>query len=194
MIFHEYRLPADDSHEISCLICYFWKSSKLWNCRLLQIIGGTLWVKPQAKSSWARSLNFGLECLHVYTSILCLLEQWRLRWVYASSQLDRAFIVQQCNKCWNLYWAPSRENLSSGFPTKRYSNRCPQLQRLARKFKFSLVVSLDMMLSKKRIKKVLIRLRTCAAWSAPLLFVDPQTQVFLRRGPIVLTQIPKKIL
>ena len=44
MIFHENRLPADDSHEISCLICYFWKSSKIWNCRLLQIIGGALWV------------------------------------------------------------------------------------------------------------------------------------------------------
>ena len=25
MIFHENRLPADDSHEISCLICYFRK-------------------------------------------------------------------------------------------------------------------------------------------------------------------------
>ena len=23
MIFHKNRLPADDSHEISCLICYF---------------------------------------------------------------------------------------------------------------------------------------------------------------------------
>ena len=23
MILHENRLPADDSHEISCLICYF---------------------------------------------------------------------------------------------------------------------------------------------------------------------------
>ena len=23
MIFHENRLPADDSHEISCIICYF---------------------------------------------------------------------------------------------------------------------------------------------------------------------------
>ena len=39
MIFHENRLPSDDSHEIACLICYFWKSSKIWNCRLLQIIG-----------------------------------------------------------------------------------------------------------------------------------------------------------
>ena len=45
MIFHENRLPADDSHEISCLICYFWKSNQIWNCRLLQIIGCALWVK-----------------------------------------------------------------------------------------------------------------------------------------------------
>ena len=44
MIFHENRLPADDFHEISCLICYFGKSSKILNCRLLQIIDGPLWV------------------------------------------------------------------------------------------------------------------------------------------------------
>ena len=36
-------------------------------------------------------------------------------------------------------WASSRENLSSGFPTKRVSNRSPQLQRLARKLKFYLI-------------------------------------------------------
>ena len=29
MILHENRLPADDSHEISCLICYFEKNSKI---------------------------------------------------------------------------------------------------------------------------------------------------------------------
>ena len=44
MIFHENRLPADDSHEISCLLCYFQKSCKIFDCRLLQIIGGALWV------------------------------------------------------------------------------------------------------------------------------------------------------
>ena len=43
--FPNIRKNKDDSHEISCLICYFWKSCKIWNCRLLQIIGGTLWVK-----------------------------------------------------------------------------------------------------------------------------------------------------
>ena len=32
-------------------------------------------------------------------------------------------------------WAATRENLSSGFPTKRDSNQPPQLERLARKLK-----------------------------------------------------------
>ena len=35
-------------------------------------------------------------------------------------------------------WASSRQNLSSGFPTKQDSNRTAQLQRLARKLKFHL--------------------------------------------------------
>ena len=34
--------------------------------------------------------------------------------------------------------AATRENLSSGFPTKQDSNQSSQLQRLARKFKFRL--------------------------------------------------------
>ena len=45
MIFHENRLPADDSQEIPCLIRYFWKRGKILNCRLLQNIGGALRVK-----------------------------------------------------------------------------------------------------------------------------------------------------
>ena len=35
-------------------------------------------------------------------------------------------------------WASSRQNLSSGFPTKRVSNQPLQLQRLARKLEFHL--------------------------------------------------------
>ena len=44
--------------------------------------------------------------------------------------------VPICNV--NINWASSRENLSSGFPTKRISNQSPQLQRLDRKLKFHL--------------------------------------------------------
>ena len=55
MIFHENRLPADDSHEISLLICYFLKSGKICNCRLLQIVGGALRI----------SLPSAYEMVHV---------------------------------------------------------------------------------------------------------------------------------
>ena len=44
MILHENRLLADDSHEISCLICCFYKRAKFFNCRLLQIKSGALRV------------------------------------------------------------------------------------------------------------------------------------------------------
>ena len=67
MIFHENRLPADHSHEISCPICYFWKSGKIWNCRLLQIVGGALWVNPLL------SLKESFLLLHS----LCLLPEYR---------------------------------------------------------------------------------------------------------------------
>ena len=55
MIFHENRLPTDDSHEISCLICYFWKSHKILNCSLLQNIGGALQVKYRSKQCGPRT-------------------------------------------------------------------------------------------------------------------------------------------
>ena len=46
MILHENCLPADDSHEISCLMCDFEKVAKFG--RLLQIIDGAFrvnWVE-----------------------------------------------------------------------------------------------------------------------------------------------------
>ena len=47
----------------------------------------------------------------------------------------------------------------------------------------SLVASLDVILSKKRKTKALIRLRRWAGWSAPVLFATLRRQVFSRRGP-----------
>ena len=54
MILHVNRLPADDSHEISCLFCYFWKSCKIFSCRLLQIVGGALRVKFYALAVYCK--------------------------------------------------------------------------------------------------------------------------------------------
>ena len=45
------------------------------------------------------------------------------------------------------------------------------------KIEISPEAKLDMILYKKRITKVLIRLRGCAGWSAPLLFANPRRQV-----------------
>ena len=42
------------------------------------------------------------------------------------------------------------------------------------KVEISPVASLQMLLSKRRITKALIRLRGCAGWSAPVLFETPQ--------------------
>ena len=43
-----------------------------------------------------------------------------------------------------------------------------------------------MILSKKRITKALISLPICAGWSAPLLFTNPQRQVFACWGPNII--------
>ena len=85
-----------------------------------------------------------------------------------------------------IKWASSRENLSSGFPSKRDSNQSPQLQRLSRKSKFTPVASLHMKLTKKRITKALISLCGCAGWSASVLFTNPRRQVFSRCGPLII--------
>ena len=56
-----------------------------------------------------------------------------------------------------------------GVSDKRNSSQSPQLQKLARNL---LVASLDMILSNKRITKMLIRLGGCAGWSLPSLFTN----------------------
>ena len=61
MIFHENRLPADDSHEISCHIRNFRKSGKNLNCRLLQNIDGALRVNFIQPIS---SLKYKLACAY----------------------------------------------------------------------------------------------------------------------------------
>ena len=64
--------------------------------------------------------------------------------------------------------ARTRENLSSGFPTKQVLNQSLQLNRLARNWNFSRSKCIYDS-SKKLTTKLLMRLRGCAAWSAPLL-------------------------
>ena len=46
--------------------------------------------------------------------------------------------IFKVKKMVNIIWASLRQNLSSEFPTKRDSNKSPQLQRLAIKLEFFL--------------------------------------------------------
>ena len=55
------------------------------------------------------------------------------------------------------------------------------------KTEISLVASLNMVLSKTQITKVLIRLRGCAGWSAPVLFANPQNRFSRVEAHIILT-------
>ena len=64
MIVLDNHLPADDSHEKSCLIVIFGKKNdKICNCRLLQIIGGALWLNSML------TLLAGLE-VYIFCKIL----------------------------------------------------------------------------------------------------------------------------
>ena len=76
-----------------------------------------------------------------------------------------------CNMCPRVVeqatQATTRENLSSGFPTKRILNQSLRLNRLARNWNFSRSkCRYDP--PKKQTIKLLMRLRWCAGWSAPL--------------------------
>ena len=68
-----------------------------------------------------------------------------------------------------IMWTLSRQNLSSGFPTKRNSNQSPQPTQTSLNIEILLEASLNIILSSRQITKALISLRGCADWSAPLL-------------------------
>ena len=108
MTFHENRLPIDDIREISCLIYYFWKRSKIWNCRLLQIVGGALRVSAHADvSSGTRDLNSSLilylHSLFVHANSEGSGEPVNLHWfalafvAWQSTKSSRAGSDMHCN-------------------------------------------------------------------------------------------------
>ena len=73
----------------------------------------------------------------------------------------------QASPKWLSIWASSWQNLSSDY-LENWNFTCSKL-------------TYDTF--KTRITKVLIRLRRCAGWSAPLLLLNSRRQVFLRWGP-----------
>ena len=80
-----------------------------------------------------------------------------------------------------MIWALSREDLSSGCLTKRVSNQSPQLLRLARKLKFHLKQVYFMITFQKANNKDADHTARIRRLPAPVLFANPQRQVFLRQ-------------
>ena len=66
------------------------------------------------------------------------------------------------------------------FPTRPDTNRPAQPQKLE-SLEISTIESTDIILSKQRTTKALIRLRGCAVWSAPLLFAYDMTRFLMAR-------------
>ena len=76
------------------------------------------------------------------------------------------------------YMASMQQNKTCfGVSDKARFKRVSSATETSKKIKIALIANLDMMLSKKRITKALIRLHGCAGWSAPLLFANPRGQV-----------------
>ena len=74
-----------------------------------------------------------------YTQLSRVLRYPMIRYSVCSPiQFLMLFSELRYTVCTDINWASSRENLSSGCPTKRVSNQSPQLRRLARKLKFHL--------------------------------------------------------
>ena len=86
MIFHENGLPAEDSHEISCLIFLENKERCRKICRLLQIIGGALWVKVNPFMTRRKRKSENFVCW--YQSFIFLLREQLIFKLHAKKELS----------------------------------------------------------------------------------------------------------
>ena len=89
-----------------------------------------------------------------------------------------------CNTAKPTKWCEPRHDKTYlwEFPTRPDTNRPAHTQKLARVLKFRIY---NLVLSKQRTTKVLIRLRRCAGWSAPLLFAYDIRHIFSWPGSCV---------
>ena len=85
------------------------------------------------------------HCAPIYTWLNSIHMTVDFLWVWLSFVTETLLIIGHVCEIFSgskqafiMIWASSRQNLSSGFPTKRNSNQSAQLQGLARKLKFYL--------------------------------------------------------
>ena len=89
-----------------------------------------------SKFEWSKGFSLRVQ-VHLSNTFMNELTAVHLHGIHDIVTVVLLFSFHNRRKCTQYdKWAPSRENLSSGFPSKRVSNRSPQLLRLARKLKF----------------------------------------------------------
>ena len=109
--------------------------------------------------------------------------QFLKRMIILSSIEDLTLIVFLHVYMKFMKWATSRENLSSGiFNQVRFKSACSATEA-SENLETLDIASIHIILSKQRTTKVLIRLRGCAGWSAPLLFAYVIRHSFAWPGP-----------
>ena len=103
MIFHENRLPADDSYEISCLICYFlkkrqnlkWSSAAnyRWRFKGLRLKKNT--IKHNNHFDKKKYINNYRTIKHAYTGITMIFITLYLPRIITSSHIniDRCCLI-----------------------------------------------------------------------------------------------------
>ena len=75
-------------------------------------------------------------------------------------------------------WATTRQNVSSGVSNQARHKQACTATETSLSLEISAIESRDIILSKQRTTKALIRLRGCASWSVPLLFAYDIRHVF----------------
>ena len=111
-----------------------------------------------------------IHCSSTITALLKKLGGYQLT--------ERGYINAKVN------WATSRENLSSEiFDQVRFKPACSATEA-SKSLETLDIASIHILLSEQRTTKVLISLRGCAGWSAPLLFAYGIRHVFAWPGPI----------
>ena len=106
-----------------------------------------------------------------------------LSWGGSNFKASRKKIELKLNH--KIIWAPSSENVSSRVCDQVTFKPACSSTETSLNLEISDLETRDILLSKERTTKALIRLRGCAGWSAPLLFAYDIRHIFAWPGPFI---------
>ena len=128
-----------------------------------------------------RELHF--RCLPDVLLLLVLCVLLLVPWVGLQFVIVVFLFILTCFSHISVIIGPLRDKTCLRVSDKASFKPVSSATETSKKIEISPVVSLHMILSRKRITKALISLSGCAGWSAPVLFTNLRRQVFSRRSP-----------